>query len=204
MAHEHAEMGGCRAKAGSGPSVGLGEGHRSRRRPFYADQVPSSPGRLWSKGSRSAGAEAGRSKGEGGSTERNSCWGGPRAGARGGARAGRSRCSRIWRMTGGSVRKETIRISPRPTLRVGARQDSEADRSRRPGPGAEPIGSGPVERWGSDPGCAGRGRSRLQERGRRRPCPPRRPVRSARPVSARRRWGRRRHGSGGDAGVEAG
>ena len=63
-----------------------------------ADQVPSSPGRLWWMGSRFEAEVAGpRSKGEGGSGERSSCWGGPRAGARGGGRTGRSR----WPGSGG-------------------------------------------------------------------------------------------------------
>jgi len=127
-----------------------------------------------------------RRGGRRGRADRNesSGWCGPRAGARGGARTGRSRCSMIWWTTGGSVRNrseaevaeghETIRISPRPTLRVGARRDSGADRSRRPERGAEPSGSGPWRTRGRDPGCGGSGRPRLQ-RGRRRRYPPRRP-----------------------------
>ena len=135
----------------SAPSVGLiAEWRPLAAAADYADQVPSSPGRLWSKGSRSAGAEAGRSKGEGGSTERSSCWGGPRAGARSAGRMGRSRCSRIWRTTGGSVRN---RRSPKARRRSASPHDPRfasvpggtAERIDLVDPGQElgPAGAGP-------------------------------------------------------------
>ena len=51
-------------------------------------QVPSSPGRLWSKGSRPEAGWGGVCHGESASTASSSIWGGPRAGATGGGRSG--------------------------------------------------------------------------------------------------------------------